>query len=228
MKVSNCTSKRLIKGLGSSTQNFERKVPVATKAERRQATQNRLKAMQHPLRAEAFGLIRARGPISPAEVARELEADIPTISYHVRKLAEYNCVEEVENRPVRGVVEHFYRATEIPEIDTEEWAELAEQDVEAAEVLTEEFMQNIVDDFTASRRKGIVGRDNEFWISRTPHILDQEGIEEALKAAEAYQAAMVDIAARSAARRVESEDPGIPVSSSIAFFKMPPVRRGRY
>jgi DNA-binding transcriptional ArsR family regulator len=200
---------------------------VATRAERRQATQNRLKAMQHPLRAEAFRLIRDRGPISPVEVARELEADVPTVSYHVRKLSEYNCVEEVENRPVRGVVEHFYRATEIPEVDTEEWTELADQDVEAAEVLVDEFMQNIVDDFTASRRKGIVGRDNEFWISRSPHLLDQEGVEEALKASETYQAAMVEIAARSAARRVESEDPGIPVSSSIAFFKMPRLRSGR-
>jgi len=183
--------------------------------------------MQHPLRAEAFRLIRDRGPISPVEVARELEADVPTVSYHVRKLNEYNCVEEIENRPVRGVVEHFYRATEIPEVDTEEWSELADQDVEVAEVLVDEFMQNIVDDFTASRRKGIVGRDNEFWISRSPHLLDQEGVEEALTAAETYQAAMVEIAARSAARRVESEDPGIPVSSSIAFFKMPRLRSGR-
>jgi len=194
---------------------------VATRARRRQATSKRLKAMQHPLRAEAFRLIRDRGPISPAEVAREIEADIPTVSYHVRKLSEYNCVEEVESRPVRGVVEHFYRATEIQAVDTEEWTRLVGQDPEVAEVLTDEFMQNIVDDFTASRRKGIVGRDQEFWISRNPHVLDQEGVDEALKAAEAYEAAMAEIATRSAARRVKSEDPGIPVSSSIVLFKMP-------
>lgn len=194
---------------------------MATKAERRQATQNRLKAMQHPLRAEAFGLIRARGPISPAEVARELEADVPTVSYHVRKLNEYNCVEEVENRPVRGVVEHFYRATEEPLLDLEDWAEFARQEPEVAEVLTDEFMQNVVDDFSASRRASIVGRDEEFWITRTPHILDDLGLEEALEAAEAYEAKITEIAARSAAR-LGSEDPGIPVSSSIVLFKMPP------
>ena len=74
---------------------------MATRAERRKATHNRLKAMQHPLRAEAFRLIRDQGPISPAEVARELEADVPTVSYYVRKLSEYDCVEETENRPVR-------------------------------------------------------------------------------------------------------------------------------
>jgi DNA-binding transcriptional ArsR family regulator len=194
---------------------------VATRAERRQATQNRLKAMQHPLRAEAFGLIRERGPISPAEVARELEADVPTVSYHVRKLTEYNCVEEVENRPVRGVVEHFYRATDIHMVDIEEWAELADQSPEVAEVLTDEFMQFIVDDFTASRRASIVGRDEKFWLTRTPLIFDDEGLDEALEAAEAYEARITEIGARSAARRRESEDPGTPVSSSIALFKMP-------
>jgi hypothetical protein len=161
--------------------------------------------------------------MSPAEVARELETDVPTISYHVRKLSEYDCVEEVESRPVRGVVEHFYRATDSPTVDIEEWAELADQDPGIAEVLTDEFMQFIVDDFTASRRAGIVGRDEKFWVTRTPHVLDDEGLDEALEAAEAYEAKMTEIAARSAAR-LESEDPGIPVSSSIALFKMPPRR----
>ena len=198
---------------------------MATKAERRQATQNRLKAMQHPLRAEAFRLIRDRGPISPAEVARELEADVPTVSYHVRKLSEYSCVEEVENRPVRGVIEHFYRATDIQAVDIEEWTELAEQNPEVAEVLTDEFMQTIVDDFTASRRASVVGRDEKFWITRNPIQLDDDGLEEALKAAEAYELKMAEIAARSAARQLDADDPGIPVSSSIVLFKMPPRRQ---
>lgn len=197
---------------------------MATRAERRQATHNRLKAMQHPLRAEVFRLIRETpGAISPAEVARELEADVPTVSYHVRKLAEYDCVEEVENRPVRGVVEHFYRATDSHLIDIEEWAELVERDSEVAEVLTDEFMQTIVDDFTASRRASIVGRDEKFWICRVPHVLDEEGLDEALEAANAYEARMVEIAARSAAR-LTSDDSGIPVSSSIVLFKMPKRR----
>jgi predicted ArsR family transcriptional regulator len=181
--------------------------------------------MQHPLRAEAFRLIRDHGPISPAEVARELKADVPTVSYHVRKLSEYDCVEEVENRPVRGVVEHFYRATEQQRLDLEEWAELVEAEPEVAEVLTDEFMQNIVDDFTTSRQASIVGRDEKFWITRTPHVLDPEGIDEALRAAEAYEAEMAEIAARSAARRLEEATPEVPVSSSIVLFKMPPARK---
>jgi DNA-binding transcriptional ArsR family regulator len=200
---------------------------VATKAQRRQATQNRIKAMSHPLRAEAFRLIRDRGVLSPTEVSRELEADLKDVSYHVRKLKDFGCVEEVENRPVRGAVEHFYRATEQHMVDTEEWGELAEVEPDMAEALTDEFMQGIVDDYTASRRAEIVGLDEEFWIVRTPLVLDPEGIREALEAAEAYENTMAEIAARSAGRRGREQTEEVPVSSSTVLFKMPkrPPRR---
>jgi len=194
---------------------------VATRAQRRQATQNRIKAMSHPLRAEVFRLIRDRGASSPAEVARILEADLKDVSYHVRKLREFNCVEEVQNRHVRGAVEHFYRATEQHMIDTEEWGELAELEPQMAEALTDEFMQSIVDDYTASRRASIVALDDEFWIVRTPLILDPEGIQEALEASAEYEDRMTEIAARSAERRVVEGTEEVPVSSSAVLFKTP-------
>lgn len=194
---------------------------MATRAERRQATQNRMKAMSHPLRAEAFRLIRDRGPLSPAEVSRELEADLKEVSYHVRKLAEYQCVEEVESRPVRGALEHFYRATDRHMVDTEEWNELAELEPHMAEVLTDEFMQGIVDDYSASRREALVALDDEFWITRTPLILDPSGLRESQEAAKKYENEMMGIAARSAARRNEEGTPEVPVSSSIVLVKMP-------
>lgn len=194
---------------------------MATKAQRRQATQNRIKAMSHPLRAEAFRLIRDRGPLSPAEVSRELEAELRDVSYHVRKLKEFGCLEEVGNRQVRGAVEHFYRATEQHMIDTEEWGELADLEPAMAEALTDEFMQGIVDDYSASRRAAIVALDEEFWIVRTPLILDPEGMGEALEAAERYEDEMTAIASRSAGRRLSEGSQEVPVSSSVVFFKMP-------
>jgi predicted ArsR family transcriptional regulator len=182
---------------------------------------NRIKAMQHPLRAEVFRVVRDRGPISPAQLSRDLEADVKEVSYHVRKLRDYGCVEEVGSQPVRGVVEHFYRATEQHMIDTEEWAELAELEPEMAEALTDEFMQSIVDDYTASRRAGVVALDEEFWIVRTPMVLDPEGIREALEASEQYEDAMTAIATRSAQRRISEGAEEVPVSSSAVLFKMP-------
>jgi len=196
---------------------------VATKAQRRQATQNRMKAMSHPLRAEAFRLIRERGPLSPTEVARKLEADLKEVSYHVRKLAEYDCVEEVENRPVRGALEHFYRATDRHMVDTEEWGELAELEPHMAEVLTDEFLQAIVDDYSASRRAAIVALDDEFWITRNPLLMDPQGVRECQEAAKKYEGEIVKIAARSAVRRDKEGTPEVSVSSSIVLFKMPNI-----
>lgn len=194
---------------------------MATRAQRRQATQNRIKAMSHPLRAEVFRLIRDRGPLSPAEAARILEADLKDVSYHVRKLREFSCVEEVQHRHVRGAVEHFYRATEQHMIDTEEWGELAELEPQMAEALTDEFMQGIVDDYTASRRASIVALDDEFWIVRTPLVLDPEGVQEALEASAEYEDRMTEIATRSAERRLDAGTEEVPVSSSAVLFKMP-------
>jgi DNA-binding transcriptional ArsR family regulator len=180
-----------------------------------------MKAMQHPLRAEAFRLIRDKGPLSPKEVARRLEADTKEVSYHVRKLEEFDCVEEVDNRQVRGAVEHFYRATEIHMVDTEEWGELAGEEPEMAEALVDEFMQAVVDDYTESRRAAIVGNDEEFWIVRRPLIFDVKGVREGLKASKQYEEKMIEIAARSAGRLAKHETEEVPVSSSIIFFKMP-------
>lgn len=194
---------------------------MATKAQRRQATQNRMKAMSHPLRAEAFRLIRDRGPLSPAEASRELEADLKEVSYHIRKLREFGCVEEVDHRQVRGAVEHFYRATDEHMIDTEEWGELAELEPTMAEALTDEFMQGIVDDYTCSRQAAIVALDEEFWIVRTPLILDPEGMKEAMEAAGDFENAMTAIASRSAERRMRENTEDVPVSSSVVLFKMP-------
>lgn len=194
---------------------------MATRAERRQATSNRVKAMSYQPRAEAFRLIRDNGPISTKQVARRLEVDVKDLSYHVRKLKEYDCIEEVSSRRVRGSVETFYRATEQHMIDTEEWEELADLDPEMAEFLVDEFMQSIVDDYTASRRARIVGLDEEFWIVRRLLALDPEGLREADEASEKYENAMLDIAARSAERRTKEGTEKISVSSSIIYFKLP-------
>ncbi|HMI82263.1 MAG TPA: helix-turn-helix domain-containing protein [Solirubrobacterales bacterium] len=194
---------------------------MATRAQRRQATQNRMKAMSSQLRAEAFRLIRDRGPMSPKEVAEELEVKVRDLNYHIRKLEEFDCIEEVGTRRIKSVLEHLYAATERHMIDTDEWEDLATQEPEMAEFLVDEFMQSIVDDYTESRRAGIVGLDEQFFIVRVPLWLDSKGLREARKASVKYQDEMVDIAARSAARHGEEGTDEVPVSFSIAWFKMP-------
>lgn len=198
---------------------------MATKAQRRQATQNRIKAMMHVLRAEAFRLIRDKGPISPKEVAEQLEADVKDLSYHIHKLEDYGCVEEVGTRKVRSVLEHFYVATEIHMIDTDEWDELFESEPEMAEFFMDEAIQNILDDYVTSRRAGVIGRDREHFLTRTPHLLDPEGVQEALEASQRHEDDLNAIAERSAARRGKEGTEAVPVCTTVVFFKMPKPKK---
>jgi len=196
---------------------------MSTKAERRKATENRIKAMSHPLRASILRLLTER-TASPAEMARTLDEELSNVSYHTKQLVEFECAELVSTRPVRGALEHFYRATERHLIDTEEWEEL---EPVMAEDLVCEFMQKILDDFVASARAKLVGGDKNFHLTRTLIALDADGLQEALEAHERLRLEIVEIAARSAARMVESGEEGTNVSTSQGLFKLPDPKRRR-
>lgn len=86
-----------------------------------------MKAMSHPLRRRILRSLVERGVHSPAELARMLGVKLSDVSYHTRRLEQLGCIELVKTRPVRGVVEHFYRATELQLIDIEELEELDPQ-----------------------------------------------------------------------------------------------------
>jgi len=173
--------------------------------------------MNHPLRASLLRILVERTS-SPAEMARELDEDLSNVSYHTKQLVEFDCAELVSTRPVRGALEHFYRATERHLLYMDEWEEL---DSMMAENILSEIMQKVFDDFVTSARASEVGSDNEFHIGRTPLVLDDQGLKEALDAHERARLEILDIATRSTNRMVESGEKGINVSSSQACFKMP-------
>jgi DNA-binding transcriptional ArsR family regulator len=195
---------------------------MSTKTQRRKATENRIKAMSHPLRASILRTLTER-TASPAEMARELGEELSNVSYHTKQLVEFECAELVSTRPVRGALEHFYRATERHLIDTEEWDEL---DPVMAEDLLCDIVQRMLDDFIASRRAGIIGSDEHFHLTRTLMVLDEQGVQEALEAHERARLEIAEIQARSATRMVESGEKGASVSTSQSCFALP-ERRSR-
>lgn len=194
---------------------------MSTKSQRRKATENRIKAMSHPLRASILRILADR-TASPAEMARELDEELSNVSYHTKQLVGFDCAELVSTRPVRGALEHFYRATERHLIDTEEWEEL---DPLVAEGILGEIMQKMIDDFVASAKARLIGGDKDFHLTRTPLVFDAEGLEEALEVEERARLELLEVEARSAARMVESGEEGTNVSSSLSLFKMPDPKR---
>ncbi|MBS1887684.1 MAG: winged helix-turn-helix transcriptional regulator [Actinobacteria bacterium] len=111
---------------------------MATTTKRRKRLETALgAAVSHPIRSKCL-VILAERVASPAEISRELGSEVTTIGYHVTALAEAGLIEEVGNRPVRGALEHFYRAVQLPIVTGEQEADLseAERRVHAESVLS--------------------------------------------------------------------------------------------
>jgi DNA-binding transcriptional ArsR family regulator len=190
---------------------------MATRAMRRQATLNRRKAMAHPLRSEVLAILSER-QASPAEMARQLGESVGNVSYHVNKLVAWDCAELVGERPVRGAIEHFYRATSRPLVDTDEWEQLRP---EVARHLAGEIMQKQLDDFVQSIEAELLAADSNFHLTRTRLLLDHEGRQEAIDVHERTRNELLEVQARSAERMARSGEAGIQVSSSQGCFEVP-------
>lgn len=68
------------------------------------------RAYVHPLRIsilEVLALDEGR-TLSPSELSQELQVSIKSVGYHVLELVKAGLLELVDERPVRGAVEHFY------------------------------------------------------------------------------------------------------------------------
>src|ERR1043165_9224499 len=81
------------------------------------------KALAHTLRARILQRLGER-VASPGDLALELNAPLGVVSYHVRMLRDYECVELVRTEPRRGALQHFYKATARPNLDEGQWRTL--------------------------------------------------------------------------------------------------------
>jgi DNA-binding transcriptional ArsR family regulator len=171
----------------------------------------------HPTRARCFSILAER-TASPVEIAQEIGKDVGHVGYHVRKLQEMNLIELVDERPVRGAVEHFYRAIARPIVDEKEFAA---QSIEEREVFTRHFLQLHVTDLARAMDEHTFDERPNRWLVRTPMVVDEEGfVELATLHAELYERTL-DIQARSDERRTGTDDQGIQTMSTNMFFEMP-------
>jgi DNA-binding transcriptional ArsR family regulator len=82
-----------------------------------------LKALGHPLRQRILQVLND-GVASPNEVANKLGEPLSNVSYHVKILEKCDAIELVSTQPVRGALEHFYRAKARAKLDESEWKRL--------------------------------------------------------------------------------------------------------
>jgi hypothetical protein len=175
----------------------------------------------HPTRARAFTILTER-TASPVEIAGEIGKDVGHVGYHVRKLQQLDLIELVDERPVRGAVEHFYRAIVRPYVSEEEFTQ---QTLEDREVFTRHILQFHVADIARAMDEHTFDARSNRAVLRTPMTVDEDGFQELADLhVEMYERAL-DIQARSDERRTGSDDSGIPIVTTSMFFETPEPRR---
>jgi DNA-binding transcriptional ArsR family regulator len=180
-------------------------------------TQQLAKALAHPLRVRILTALH-RGISSPNQLAQELDEPLGNVSYHVKTLLEYDCVELVKTEPRRGAVEHFYRATERPFFSDADWAKIP---ASARKGIHGVVLEAIGQDATAAMTEGTIDAHTDTHISRTPMVLDEAGWTELSKLlAETLDGAM-KIGEDAAGRLAKSKDDGIQTSLGILHFEIP-------
>ncbi len=191
---------------------------MTTAATRRSPDATLGAAVAHPLRCQCLSILADR-VASPAEIARQLGLEVSKVGYHVSALQEAGLVELVGQRPVRGAVEHFYRATVRPVRTTEEEAEFSLADRLSFAKTTWSL---IAANATTALESGKLVERPEHHLSRVPLRVDEEGWLELEAAYLELFERVYEIQAASAERLGKKpDDPGISVLSVLAFFETP-------
>jgi DNA-binding transcriptional ArsR family regulator len=133
-------------------------------------TQQLAKALAHPLRVRILASLH-RGISSPNQLSQELGEPLGNVSYHVKTLLEFDCIELVKTEPRRGAVEHFYRATERAFFSDEDWAKIP---ASARKGITGVILETIGEDATAALVEGTIEKRTDSHITRSPLILDEQ------------------------------------------------------
>jgi DNA-binding transcriptional ArsR family regulator len=181
-------------------------------------TQQLAKALAHPLRVRILTSLH-RGISSPNQLAQELDEPLGNVSYHVKTLLEYDCVELVKTEPRRGAVEHFYRATERAFFSDADWAKIP---ASARKGIEGVILESIGQDATAALTEGTIDARTDSHISRTPLNLDEEGWTELSKLLGDTLESAMKIGEESASRLANEKADGIPTSLSLLHFELPP------
>jgi DNA-binding transcriptional ArsR family regulator len=159
------------------------------------------KALAHPLRARILQRLGERVS-SPGDLATELGAPLGVVSYHVRMLRDYDCVELVRTEPRRGALQHFYRATARPQLDEDQWRSLP---AGLRRELAGETIGDLVKDLASAADAGMLD-DPEVTLSRTPLELDERGWRKLNRLLARTQEQALQIAAESAGRNAGGDN----------------------
>ena len=182
-----------------------------------------MKALSHPLRWRILDHLAA-GPASPSMIATELGEPLGNVSYHVKILLQYDAIELVETRPVRGALEHVYRAIERPFLNDAQWAKLP---LAVRRDLFNNALNGAWEHLVAAARAGGLD-DARTHVSWTKLDLDQQAYDELSDMLNKVLDRAMELHAETAGRSTEGKgEPGELHETELAIFhyhRAPPAK----
>jgi len=180
------------------------------------ADQTLIKALSHPVRANALTILNQR-VASPKEIAGELSEEVGKVSYHVKELRNLGCVELVDTAQRRGATEHYYRGVAQTYLGDEFWSMLSTGvrngiSVTGLKVLIEAAREAV--------EAGTFDTRVDRHLSCLTFSLDGEGWEEARDLLNETLDRLAEIGAQSEAREAKER---ISATFGLLSFESPPA-----
>ena len=177
--------------------------------------QRLVKALAHPLRVEILTILNER-MASPNELSKELDEGLSQVSYHVKVLKDFECIEMVKTEPRRGAVEHYYRATERAFLTDRDWRSLPDS---VKPGVSSSAVQMIFEDVAEALRGGTFDLRDDRHISWTPGVVDEQGWRESVDLVAETLERVMKIHEGSAKRLAKSGEEGIPATAVLMNFE---------
>jgi DNA-binding transcriptional ArsR family regulator len=186
-------------------------------------TQQLAKALAHPLRVRILSSLH-KGISSPNQLAQELGEPLGNVSYHVKTLLEYDCVELVKTEPRRGAVEHFYRATDRAFLSDSDWAKIP---ASARKGISGSILESIGQSATDAMAEGTIESRSDSHLTDTPLQLDQQGWKDLSKVL-ADTVKQADKIQKEARKRLgKDKDDAIATKLAIMHFEVPATEKAK-
>lgn len=181
--------------------------------------QKLVKALAHSLRVEILMILNER-MASPNELSKELDEGLSQVSYHVKVLKDFDCIEMVKTEPRRGAVEHYYRATSRAFLADRDWKHLPDS---IKPGVSASVFESMVDDVVGSMQTGTFNKRDDVHMSWTPGVLDEQGWDESTDLINETLEKIMKIHSGSAKRLAKSGEDGIPATVVLMNFEGAPA-----
>jgi len=156
-----------------------------------------LRAETHPIRVQILSIL-GEGPNSPARMQRRMEnVSLNLVSYHIKELVKFGCIELIRKERRNGATEHVYRTVQRPFFDADQWEAV---DPNLRQPITATILQMVSDETGRSLAEGRFDERTDNHLSRSPVELDEEGWKEVVDVLEVALGGVLEAHARSAER----------------------------